>query len=47
MDEGQWTDEELFKNYAKQFRSIFGVPIGSNVHQYVVAGNHDLGFHYA
>ncbi|PAV76099.1 hypothetical protein WR25_21567 [Diploscapter pachys] len=47
MDEGQWTDEELFKNYAKQFRSIFGVPVGSKIHQYVVAGNHDLGFHHA
>ncbi|KHJ85637.1 hypothetical protein OESDEN_14632 [Oesophagostomum dentatum] len=46
MDEGQWGDYATFHRYADRFESLFG----SNSDKpeiHVLAGNHDLGFHYA
>lgn len=44
-DEGQWADEELFKVYTDRFDELFGSTGRPKV--VAVAGNHDLGFHYA
>lgn len=43
MDEGKWADRSLFINYADRFRQLF------ELDQKVItlAGNHDIGFHYA
>ncbi|CAD6189782.1 unnamed protein product [Caenorhabditis auriculariae] len=46
MDEGQWTDEKLFHEYSDHFRSLFGSN-GKRPQIHALAGNHDLGFHYA
>ncbi|CAJ0946514.1 unnamed protein product, partial [Mesorhabditis belari] len=46
MDEGHWTDNELFHTYATRFESLFGPLIGPPK-VVVLPGNHDLGFHYA
>ncbi|RLU21082.1 hypothetical protein DMN91_007698 [Ooceraea biroi] len=45
FDEGQWCGATEFEYYLKRFHSLFYVPEGT--HLYVVAGNHDMGFHYA
>lgn len=45
FDEGKWCSSEEFDQYILRFRSIFSVPENTNL--YVVAGNHDIGFHYA
>ncbi|VDM25635.1 unnamed protein product [Toxocara canis] len=44
FDEGHWSREEDFVRYSQRFASLFDVP--SNVKLFVVAGNHDVGFHY-
>lgn len=44
FDEGQWCSSEEFEGYISRFESMFSVP--KNTHLYVVAGNHDMGFHY-
>lgn len=44
FDEGLWSRPDVFEAYTKRFRSIFSVPKNTNLH--VVAGNHDIGFHY-
>ncbi|XP_076632755.1 per1-like protein PGAP5 isoform X1 [Colletes latitarsis] len=45
FDEGQWSSSAEFDQYIQRFHSLFSVP--KNTHLYVVAGNHDIGFHYA
>ena len=46
MDEGQWGDYKTFHKYADRFESLFGSTTEKpEIH--VLAGNHDLGFHYA
>lgn len=45
FDEGQWCSAAEFEYYIKRFHSLFYVP--KDTHLYVVAGNHDMGFHYA
>ncbi|VDM70832.1 unnamed protein product [Strongylus vulgaris] len=46
MDEGQWGNHYTFHKYADRFDSLFGFSEDKpEVH--VLAGNHDLGFHYA
>ncbi|XP_076670855.1 per1-like protein PGAP5 [Andrena cerasifolii] len=45
FDEGQWCSSAEFDQYVQRFHSIFSVP--ENTHLYIVAGNHDIGFHYA
>ncbi|XP_076243466.1 per1-like protein PGAP5 [Calliopsis andreniformis] len=45
FDEGQWSSSTEFEKYLERFHSMFSVP--KNTHLYVVAGNHDIGFHYA
>ncbi|KAJ8670565.1 hypothetical protein QAD02_001824 [Eretmocerus hayati] len=45
FDEGQWSSSSEFQNYISRFKSIFFVP--ESTYRYVVAGNHDIGFHYA
>lgn len=45
FDEGQWSSSTEFEQYIQRFHSLFSVP--KNTHLYVVAGNHDIGFHYA
>ncbi|KAL7298696.1 metallophosphoesterase 1 [Trichogramma pretiosum] len=44
FDEGQWCSADEFEGYIARFYSLFSVP--KNTHLYVVAGNHDMGFHY-
>ncbi|CAI2321469.1 unnamed protein product [Caenorhabditis sp. 36 PRJEB53466] len=43
MDEGQWAGVQLFGKYAERFRELFG----NKTRIVTLAGNHDLGFHYA
>ncbi|CAI4232565.1 unnamed protein product [Auanema sp. JU1783] len=45
MDEGKWTNENLFNEYADRFFTLFNNK-SSGVPMYFVPGNHDLGFHY-
>ncbi|XP_012286840.1 metallophosphoesterase 1 isoform X2 [Orussus abietinus] len=44
FDEGLWCSSSEFERYIQRFESLFSVP--KNTHLYVVAGNHDMGFHY-
>lgn len=44
FDEGLWVRTTEFNAYVHRFNSIFKVP--DNTYLYVVAGNHDMGFHY-
>ncbi|XP_011866752.1 PREDICTED: metallophosphoesterase 1 isoform X1 [Vollenhovia emeryi] len=45
FDEGKWCGSAEFEYYTKRFHSLFHVPKDTRL--YVVAGNHDMGFHYA
>ena len=44
FDEGQWSDEAEFQRLQQRLHSLFPV---ANDRLVAVAGNHDLGFHYA
>ncbi|KAE9418006.1 hypothetical protein Angca_007412, partial [Angiostrongylus cantonensis] len=46
MDEGQWGDWSTFAKYADRFDSLFRSS-SSKPEVHMLAGNHDLGFHYA
>uniref|UniRef100_A0A7I4XYS5 Metallophos domain-containing protein n=1 Tax=Haemonchus contortus TaxID=6289 RepID=A0A7I4XYS5_HAECO len=46
MDEGQWGDKATFHRYADRFDSLFGSTSSDGPPVHVLAGNHDLGFHY-
>ena len=46
FDEGKWCPPEEFDYYVRRFHSLFSVdPDYTTIH--VMAGNHDIGFHYA
>ena len=46
FDEGKWCPPEEFEYYVSRFHSLFSVdPDTTTIH--VMAGNHDIGFHYA
>lgn len=45
FDEGQWSSEAEFNVYLQRFRSLFRVDL-KMTSVYVMAGNHDIGFHY-
>ncbi|KAK2727406.1 hypothetical protein QYM36_008037 [Artemia franciscana] len=45
FDEGKWCSGEEFEYYIRRFNSLFYVP--QEIRIEVVAGNHDIGFHYA
>lgn len=44
FDEGKWCSQNEFDDYVKRFYTLFKVPDDTNL--YVVAGNHDIGYHY-
>ena len=44
FDEGQWVDDQEWKEYLRRFRSMFRR--SDSVPMIVVPGNHDIGFHY-
>lgn len=44
FDEGSWVNDAEYNEYVRRFNSIFKVPHKKKI--YVVAGNHDMGFHY-
>ena len=46
FDEGKWCPPEEFEYYVKRFQSLFYVD-EKKTQIHVVAGNHDIGFHYA
>jgi hypothetical protein len=43
MDEGLLGPNDLFDSYVRRFEELFHV--GAGIRRYVVAGNHDIGFH--
>ncbi|XP_047739572.1 metallophosphoesterase 1 isoform X1 [Hyalella azteca] len=45
FDEGKWCSTEEFSEYVKRFSTIFALPNATQL--IVVAGNHDIGFHYS
>ncbi|KAK6024434.1 Ser/Thr phosphatase family protein [Ostertagia ostertagi] len=47
MDEGQWGDRSTFHKYADRFDSLFRSSSSNGPPVHVLAGNHDIGFHYA
>lgn len=44
LDEGNWCDDTEFKYHVSRFKKMFKVSPKTRLH--VVAGNHDVGFHY-
>jgi len=46
FDEGKWCPPDEFDYYVSRFRSLFSVDT-SETRVHVMAGNHDIGFHYA
>ncbi|XP_037078573.1 metallophosphoesterase 1-like [Pollicipes pollicipes] len=44
-DEGKWSGPEEFQETVRRFDSLF--PISEGLRRLVVAGNHDIGFHYS
>jgi metallophosphoesterase superfamily enzyme len=44
FDEGDWVSRQYFDEYVTRFESLFAVSAETEV--FVVAGNHDIGFHY-
>jgi metallophosphoesterase superfamily enzyme len=45
FDEGKWCDDDEFAAYRRRFSTLFATRDPQKV--VVVAGNHDIGFHYA
>ncbi|XP_013135059.1 PREDICTED: metallophosphoesterase 1-like [Papilio polytes] len=43
FDEGEWTNEQQFRDYVDRFHKLFKLP--DEIKMHVVAGNHDIGFH--
>ena len=43
-DEGKWCSDDEWEQTVQRFHSLFSVP--PTTHVYVLAGNHDIGFHY-
>lgn len=46
FDEGEWSTNKQFKEYVVRFHELFPIPKDSGTVMYVVAGNHDVGFHH-
>ena len=46
FDEGKWCPPAEFDYYVQRFSSLFSVD-RSRTRVHVMAGNHDIGFHYA
>ena len=46
FDEGKWCPPVEFESYVARFWSLFSVDT-SKTRVHVMAGNHDIGFHYA
>ncbi|CAD7079158.1 unnamed protein product [Hermetia illucens] len=44
FDEGQWVDQNGFREYVLRFQKLFHTPAG--VRTISAVGNHDIGFHY-
>jgi hypothetical protein len=42
--EGQWCSDHEWNKTVERFHSIFSIPFPTRL--YVLAGNHDIGFHY-
>lgn len=47
FDEAKWCGRAEFEYYVARFRSLFPVPPTAETAVVTVAGNHDIGFHYA
>ena len=45
FDEASFSPDEIYSTYLQRFKELFHVDKPSEM--YVVAGNHDVGFHYA
>ncbi|KAF2369149.1 Calcineurin-like phosphoesterase domain ApaH type [Trinorchestia longiramus] len=45
FDEGKWCSGEEFHDYVTRFSRLFTMP--NTTHLIIVAGNHDMGFHYS
>ena len=45
FDEGKWCGPEEWKDYLDRFQTLFRTD--PKTRTFVVAGNHDIGFHYA
>ena len=43
-DEGKWCSDQEWQSTVERFHSLFSIP--GNAQLYVLAGNHDVGFHY-
>ncbi|CAK1550102.1 unnamed protein product [Leptosia nina] len=44
FDEGKWCSQKEFNDYIERFYKLFTTPKDTTM--YIVAGNHDIGFHY-
>ena len=44
FDEGKWCSDQEFENHVARFKKMFRH--ADSIDLQVVAGNHDLGFHY-
>ena len=45
FDEASFSPDEIYSNYVQTFKELFHLDKPSEL--YVIAGNHDIGFHYA
>ena len=43
-DEGKWCSDDEWETTVKRFHSLFSIPTTTKL--FVLAGNHDIGFHY-
>lgn len=43
FDEGQYVDDDYFREYLWRFNIIFATP--PHIQRYCLVGNHDIGFH--
>jgi metallophosphoesterase superfamily enzyme len=43
-DEGKWCSDKEWEMTVNRFHSLFSIPTDTKL--YVLAGNHDIGFHY-
>lgn len=44
FDEGKWATSDQWERYVKRAQDLFHI---SDVPLHVIAGNHDIGFHYS
>lgn len=43
-DEGKWCSDQEWESTVNRFHSLFSIPTDTDL--YVLAGNHDIGFHF-